>query len=143
MLIGGRHTGIPVKNMGISRGFYQDLLGFRPKVDEIEEGFYIDTISGFSGIKLHVVKLIAPDGWMIELLQYISHPSEPRHDPRLDDIGHAHVALTVDNVDAEFERLTASGVPFNSRPQISPNGYAKVAFCQDPDGNFVELVEVL
>ena len=34
-------------------------------------------------------------------------------------------------------------IQFNSSPQISPDGYAKVVFCRAPEGTMIELVEVL
>ncbi|MBI3088771.1 MAG: VOC family protein, partial [Candidatus Colwellbacteria bacterium] len=58
-------------------------------------------------------------------------------------IGCTHVAFTVANLDKEYKRLTEAGIVFNSPPQLPPDGYAKVAFCKDPDGTLIELVEVL
>ena len=129
--------------MEAALGFYVDLLGFQIKVNEIERGPYIATVTGVPEAVIHIVKATLQDHWMIELLEYKSHPDIPRAMPKLRDIGHAHIALTVDNLSAEYERLKSAGVSFNSVPQPSPNGYALVAFCQDPEGNFVELVEVL
>ena len=37
----------------------------------------------------------------------------------------------------------ALGVVFNAPPQRSPDGGAKVTFCRDPEGNLLELVEVI
>ncbi len=59
------------------------------------------------------------------------------------DFGFTLIAFTVDDLDREYERLRAAGVAFNARPQTSPDGYAKVTFCRDPEGNLIELVEVL
>ena len=42
-----------------------------------------------------------------------------------------------------YKKLGSAGVLFTSPPQISPNGFAKVAFCADPDGTLIELVEEL
>ena len=39
--------------------------------------------------------------------------------------------------------IKQSGIKFNAPPQLSPDGYAKVTFCFDPDGTPVELVQVL
>jgi hypothetical protein len=46
-------------------------------------------------------------------------------------------------LNAEYNRLKDEGVSFNSPPQLSPDGYAKVTFCRAPEGTFIELVEVL
>ena len=50
---------------------------------------------------------------------------------------------TVDNLDETYNRLVEAGVYFNSPPQLSPDGFAKVTFCKDPDGSLIELVEEL
>jgi catechol 2,3-dioxygenase-like lactoylglutathione lyase family enzyme len=143
MIVGGRHMGIPVSDMARARTFYEKFLGFVPKVDEVEEGPFISTILGIPGVRVHVVKLLAPDGWMLELLEYIDMKESPRVGPRVNDVGCAHLALTVQSLDSFCERLTAAGVRFISPPQTAPRGNARVAFCQDWEGNFVELVQPL
>jgi len=35
------------------------------------------------------------------------------------------------------------GVEFICPPEKSPNGFAKVTFCTDPEGNYIELVQIL
>ncbi|MDH5560368.1 MAG: VOC family protein [Deltaproteobacteria bacterium] len=135
--------GLPVKDMKTSLRFYRDLLGLKVEKDFSERGEFIDAIIGINDLDLWMVKLTAPDGWMLELLEYKSHPGEPRRNPSIKDVGHAHLALTVDSIEEEYKRLKDAGVRFISSPQVSPDGYAKVAFCQDPEGNYVELVEVL
>ena len=138
-----RHTGIVVSDMDRSLKFYRDLMGLEPVIDFTEESEYIDTISGLNGVKLRMVKLVTEDGGMIELLHYTSHPQPGRHNNRLYNIGPAHVAFTVEDVDKTFADWSAKGVRFNSPPTMSPDGYAKVTFCKDPDGTFLEIVEVM
>jgi len=59
------------------------------------------------------------------------------------NIGCSHFALTVDDLDSLYERLTKNGTPFNYPVQISPDGNVKIAFCRDPDGTLIELVQDL
>ena len=143
MIKGIRHTGIVVTDMEKALAFYRDLMGLRVVKDFSEEGDYIDSISGLSGVHLHMVKLVAEDGAMVELLHYPSHPGEAPVNPQVCNIGCSHVAFTVDDIDKEYARLLKSGVRFNCAPYVSPDGYAKVTFCCDPDGTYIELVEVL
>ena len=123
--------------------FYRDLLGLKVVKDFKEEGDYIDSISGLSGVQLRMAKLITDDGAMVELLQYLSHPREVCDTPQICDIGRSHIAFAVDDIDKEYTQLSKSRVRFNCPPYISPDGYAKVTFCHDPDGTSIELVEVL
>lgn len=37
----------------------------------------------------------------------------------------------------------SDSIEFISPPQVSPDSYAKVAFCQAPEGTYIELVELL
>jgi catechol 2,3-dioxygenase-like lactoylglutathione lyase family enzyme len=137
-----RHTGIVVTDMAKSLAFYRDLLGLKVANDSTEEGDYIDSVLGLSGVRVHIVKMTAPDGSMVELLQYHSHPRKAPPNRQLCDIGCSHVAFTVDDINKEYNRLLKSGLKFVSPPLVSPDGYAKVTFCLDPDGNFVEFTEV-
>ena len=65
-----RHTGIVVADMERSMVFYRDTIGLRPVIDFTEQGDYIDTISALEGVRLRMVKLVAEEGGMVELLQY-------------------------------------------------------------------------
>ena len=143
MITGIRHTGIVVTDMEKALAFYRDLLGLKVAKDFKEEGDYIDSISGLSGVRVRMVKLTADDSSMVELLQYLSHPRQAGDNPQICDIGCSHIAFTVDDIDKEYRRLSKNGVRFNCPPCISPDGYAKVTFCHDPDGTSIELVEVL
>lgn len=138
-----RHAGIVVSNMEQSLIFYRDILHLKTVKDFTEEGEYIDSISALSGVHLRMVKLTADDGAMVELLQYISHPNKPPIKTEINDLGCSHIAFTVDDLDEEYEHLSKKGVKFNCPPYVSPDGYAKVTFCHDPDGTSIELVEVM
>ena len=137
-----RHTGIVVTDLEASLHFYRDLLGFQIAKQMEEAGDYIDNISSLRNIKVTTVKMTSPTGQMIELLKYHSHPAEQRT-REICEIGISHIAFTVDNLDIEYKRLKDKEIKFNSPPQLSPDGYAKVTFCMAPEGTLIELVEVL
>ena len=138
-----RHFGIVVTDIEKSLEFYRDILGFKIKIDVLEEGKFIDTILGLKDVKVRTVKMVADDGNLIELLWYQSHKGKKRENYEIFDIGASHPAFTVENLDYEYKRLNEKGIKFISLPQVSPNGKTKVAFCYDPDGAPVELVEEL
>jgi lactoylglutathione lyase len=52
-----------------------------------------------------------------------------------------HLAVTVDDVDAAFERIENHGVV--QEPADNEPAGARTAFIEDPDGHVVELVEPL
>ena len=138
-----RHTGIVVRNLNHALYFYRDLLGLKIVKQMVESGSYISRISKLRDVKVTTVKLAAPDKSLIELLHYHSHPSGKPSRKALFETGISHIAFTVKNARKEYTRLRKLGVRFNSQPQVSPDGYAKVVFCRDFEGNPIELVEVL
>jgi len=138
-----RHVGIVVTNLNKALHFYRDLLGLKVTNKMVERGDYIDKISGLKNVKVTTIKMAAEYGNLIELLYFHSHPKESIDKKEICEIGVSHIAFTVENLDVEYERLLKAGVQFNVPPQISPNGYAKVTFCKDPDGSLIELVQVL
>lgn len=138
---GIRHTGIYVHDIEKMVAFYCNDLGMRVAVHEIEKGLYIDTVLGLFDAEIELYKLKAEDDSVIELLKYSSSSAEEKRP--IWQTGQIHIAITVENVYAMYHQLSESGIRFISPPQESPNGYARVCFCQDPEGNYLELVEVL
>jgi len=137
-----RHTGIVVNDLDASIYFYRDLLGFKITKQMDEKGEYIDNVLSLQNADVTTVKMALSSGQAIELLKYHSYPVEKKK-REVYEIGISHIALTVVNLDAEYQMLRGRGIQFKSSPQLSPDGYAKVAFCMAPEGTLIELVEVL
>lgn len=59
--------------------------------------------------------------------------------------GWAHLALEVADVDAVYAILSARSVPFSMPPEDFPRDIPtmRIAFCTDPDGNVIELLQPL
>ena len=138
-----RHIGITVVDVEKSLELYRDYFGFKVVWDEIEQGKFIDGLSGIDDIVVRTVKLKAHTGGMIELLEYKSHPLDVDHTVKITEIGISHFAMNVQDLDETYEDLLKLGLSFNEKPAISPDGGAKVCFCRDFDGNLIELVEEL
>jgi catechol 2,3-dioxygenase-like lactoylglutathione lyase family enzyme len=142
-MINVRHTGIVVSDAERSIDFYTRLLGFEVKKDMMESGDYIDNFSALRDVRVRTIKMTLENGDMVELLWYETHPEQPDMSRPITRIGCSHFAMTVKNLDETYDRLVDAGVEFNSPPQLSPDGFAKVTFCKDPDGSLIELVEEL
>jgi catechol 2,3-dioxygenase-like lactoylglutathione lyase family enzyme len=138
-----RHLGIVVSDLDRALHFYQDLLGLKVSKRMDEEGGYLSLITGLENARVTTVKLAADDGNLVELLYFHSHPRRSPQAREFCEVGASHVSFTVDDIDADYLRLSNAGVEFNSPPQLSPDGYAKVAFCRDHDQTLVELVQAL
>ncbi len=137
-----RHAGIVVRDLGRAADFYQQLLGLRVVTRQDESGPFLDAILGLDGCSVTTVKMAAAEGaTLVELLCFDSH-EDHRPPAQPFSTGPTHIAFTVDDLMADYQRLNVAGVEFTTPPQRSPDGSALVTFCRDPEGNLIELVEV-
>ncbi|MFA5099317.1 MAG: VOC family protein [Candidatus Omnitrophota bacterium] len=136
-----RHTGIVVEDLEKMLFFYRDLLGLKVIERREESSGYIEALLATPGASVTTVKLSCGNSVLVELLHFHSDPSDIRGQKGLCVNGISHIAFTVGDIDAEYGKLAAAGVAFVSAPQDSPDGGARVAFCRDFEGNFIELVE--
>jgi catechol 2,3-dioxygenase-like lactoylglutathione lyase family enzyme len=137
-----RHPGIVVSDLERSMRFYCDLLGFKVVRKMEESGPHMDRMLGLNDVRVTTVKMIVDEGGaMLELLAFLSPLPCEGMARNIHTIGLSHIAFVVENVDELYRRLSDAGVAFLSSPQLSPDGFSKVAFCRDPDGIFVELIE--
>ena len=142
LVIGYRHTGIIVKNMKESLHFYKDILGLKVIQDFCDDSDYINEITGIMNADVHMIKLIAKDGTVLEILEYRNHPTDLVNQP-IYNAGASHVAFQVKNADKAYEILKRKGVEIISEPVLSSEKIAKVFFCMDPNKVRIELVEML
>jgi len=138
-----RHAGIVVADLEQSLSFWCDTLGFFVVKKMEEKSPFIDVLLGLKNVRVTTCKISAPDGTLVELLYFRSHPDKKSWDGLVYSTGLTHLAFTVDNIDAEFERLTKAGVNFFSLPQISPDGGVKVAYASGPEKILLEFVQIL
>lgn len=135
-----RHTGIYVHDLEKMKNFYCDSFGMQVAVHAFESGNYIDTVLDLAGVELELYKLRFPDGSMVELIHRNGDENVCKQG-KVYDMGRTHMAITVDAVESLVEKLSQTGIRFLSMPTVSADGTAKVCFCKDPEGNFLELVE--
>lgn len=142
MIRGIHHTAISTADLERSIAFYQGLLGFEQVMDftwpeGVENMNRTQALAETAG---RVVMLKAGN-CMIELFQYETPTPNPV-DPRrpLCDHGITHFCLDVDDIEAEYARLTAGGMEFHCPPV--DYGTVKTTYGRDPDGNCIELQEI-
>tara|TARA_R110002167_G_scaffold66194_1_gene187501 strand:- start:203 stop:637 length:435 start_codon:yes stop_codon:yes gene_type:complete len=140
-----RHIGVVITDIEQSLQFYKDVLGFKILKKADESGTCIDNFLNIQNTNVTTVKMIDPNNNILELLYFNSHPelSDTNKLRRLTEIGCSHFALTVNDLDTLYSTLKEQGIEFNHPPQVSDDGNVKVAFCRDPDGTFIEMVEEL
>ena len=138
-----RHTGIVVRSLEESVEFYC-ALGFTEDNRDIEKGIFIDTVVGLQNTKLEWVKLKALDGYLLEILQYHSHPEQKSiKKQKSNQLGCSHLAYSVDNINTICEKIEKIGGSIVNQPTLTNDKKVKVAYCHDNEGNLMEIVEVL
>lgn len=143
MITAIRHTGLVVANLDRALHFWCDVLGFQVLKQMDEAGTHIDAMMGLDDVHVVTAKLAAPDGNVLELLHFHSHPDRAKWEGMPFSTGFTHIALTVRDLDQLVKTLRASDVTFPAPPQYSPDGNVKVIYAKCPDGVLIELVEVL
>jgi len=143
MITAIRHTGLVVRDLERALHFWCEVLGFKLVKQMVESGPHIDAMMDLRDVRVTTAKLAAPDGNLVELLHFHSHPDQPRWNGTPYSTGFTHVALTVVDLDQVILKLSNEGVSFPAPPQLSPDGYAKVIYAKGPEGVLLELVEIL
>ena len=121
------HSAVWVSDVDETLAFYVDALGLE-RTHEFESG------EGARNV------YVAGEGdTEIQFKHHPDHEVPPGDASRFD-----HVAVAVDDTDAEVERLVEeTGCTVRRGPLTSEGANARVAFSEDPDGYGVELVEFL
>jgi catechol 2,3-dioxygenase-like lactoylglutathione lyase family enzyme len=144
-IIRADHTGITVSNLERSLAFWRDVLGLEFSHTAHQTGELAREITGVSGSEIKLAVLKTPGGHKIELLEYLA-PSDRKHaDVRPCDVGHVHVALLVDDLDAILEKIAGAGWKAAGKPQTlktGPNAGKRVVYVRDPAGTTIEFMQL-
>jgi catechol-2,3-dioxygenase len=136
-----RHVGIVVNDLQNMLHFYSEILGMDVISNELEEGHFLNKILGYNDIKGDIIKLGKDNKTIVELLDF--NKKEINSNKTLIKNGFTHFAITVSNVEELYDKLLQNNFFVISDPQVSVNKKFKVCFCKDPEGNFIEIVEIL
>jgi catechol 2,3-dioxygenase-like lactoylglutathione lyase family enzyme len=134
------HVGLSTVDIERSIHFYRDLLGMElTERDDVNDRVEYNRIFGLAHVKAKGA-MLRLGAMQIELFEFV-HPKgrppdlhRPVNDPRI-----YHICFVVKDIDKEYARLKAAGVPFHHPPQDF--GVAKAVYGRDPDGNVVELLQ--
>lgn len=141
-----RHAGLVVKDLEKQVGFYTKVLGFIIKKSADEDATFIGNVWRRRQTPLKTVKMSAEKGGggsLLELLYFPRNNSLKHKKSNYNTLGYTHIALSVKDVSKVYLKFKKLGLFIFSKPQKSPDGYAKIFFGRDPEGNILELVEVL
>lgn len=122
-------TGVFVDNQATAHDFYTDKLGFVVKNDvPVGEHRWLTVVSPDQ-----------PDGTEL-LLEPSDHPAVQPYKAALVADGIPATSFQVDDLEAEYGRLTKLGVAFTQEPMDA--GPVRMAVLDDTCGNLVQLIEM-
>lgn len=137
------HTSFTVSDLDRLLGFFRDALGFEVTSKAGRDAAAIAHITGVPEADVHIAYVRAP-GHSLELIQYLAPADRSRVEPRPCDVGFAHVAFDVTDIDAAIAAAEPHQVRPIGAPHVidkGPNKGARVAYLRDPDGITIELIE--
>lgn len=133
------HTCVRIKDPKVTVPFYEKYFGMK-LVNHFElDGFTLYML-GYPTAKN--VNWADREG-ILELCH--NHGVEHQHDYQLNNgngekfRGFGHICITVDNIQECEQKLLADGVKFQKK--LSDGRQSNIAFCLDPNGYWIELVE--
>lgn len=143
------HFSFTVSDIERSIAFYRDVLGFELILRQVQQNAYTSRLVGYEDAHLEVAQFAVPgeprglSTHDLELVEYVS-PRGRRGEAEIRNPGEGHLALCVDDADAEYARLRSLGVEFVSPPnrvEAGVNLGGKVCYFRDPDRIVLELVQ--
>ena len=144
-MIGGvHHTGISTPDIARLIAFYRDLMGFELcyEMDLDRPTDQVDAMLEMKGVTAKMAMMRTGTSY-IELLQFDTPAGDPRGPGwTLADHGVNHICLMVDDVDAEYARLSAAGMLFHAPPVHNTGRPTVACYGRDPDGNRIELLQM-
>lgn len=135
--LSAHHVGITVSDLEETLPFYRDVLGLEVADRFSVGGEAFSDAVGVGDARGEFAHLEA-DGIRIELVEY---DPEARGSPAagLNQPGAAHVALSVDDLEAFYAELP-DDVPTISEPRTTESG-TSILFLRDPESNLIEVLE--
>ncbi|ATW02319.1 VOC family protein [Sphingopyxis sp. BSNA05] len=139
MIKGVHHIAIGVPDIEAGLAFYRDVIGFELdwRSDIPSDNDKAGAAVGLPGFEARMAMLKGPN-ISLELWQYSRpEPRDRRSNPA--DLGYPHMALAVEDIEAEHARLSEAGMTFVGPPVDF--GQQKAIYGRDPFGNVIELLE--
>lgn len=149
MLIAYWHFSFTVSDIEQSVDFYTRVLGMKLVHRQEQANEYTAKLVGYENAHLKVAQLTVEgmpgmrSGHLLELVEYVYPHCEPT-DTATCRPGSAHLAFQVDDIHAEYERMTGLGVRFKSTPNAITAGINNGGFtCYflDPDDITLEIIQ--
>jgi glyoxylase I family protein len=136
------HTGITVQDLDYSIGFFTEVLGYELISPRAPRGIKNqEAVTGVKGAAVEIAYIRA-GGHSLELLQYNGPADRAIYKPRCVDVGHWHLSINVDDVDAATQAALDHGstkIGDQITVDAGPNKGNKIQYVALKDGLILEL----
>lgn len=134
------HIGISVTDIDRSIAFYRDMLGLDQLCDVFPfGGEHFEAIMDIPGVGGRMC-MIGRNDLQLELFEFAGSKEKDPAYP-VSDRGYSHFGITVDDIDATYEKLRAAGVRIHCPVITFMGGTMRATYCRDPDGNVFEILQ--
>jgi catechol 2,3-dioxygenase-like lactoylglutathione lyase family enzyme len=143
------HFSFTVTDLDRSVDWYTSVLGMELVHRQLQDNEYTRTLVGIPDAVLEIAQLKLPgvdpglSTHVLELVEYRHPPGVPL-DLSTQNVGVAHFAFLVDDVNERYRRMARLGVEFCSPPVAITAGANRGGFTcylRDPDGITLELFQ--
>lgn len=141
------HIGFTVRDLDRSVAFYRDVLGLSYLGEMLMEGPETDALFQRPGCRARVAYLrpTEPSAPPVELIEFLGQDVR-KSVPSLFKTSISELCFSTDDIDREYQRLSAAGVRFLSEPQTFDSttygfGKSRAVYFFDPDDNILELIQ--
>jgi lactoylglutathione lyase len=138
------HTGFTVSSLDTAIQFWTEALGFTLERQAEMGGGFLHRVTGVVDPRVRTAIVRAPDGYVVELLQYSTGLQNGTVPESAGSIGAAHLALTVRDIHAAIARVEAAGWKAKGSPLPIPAGPREgtlVVYVSGPDHVTVEFMQ--
>jgi catechol 2,3-dioxygenase-like lactoylglutathione lyase family enzyme len=135
------HVGLCVSDLEKSIAFYRSVTHMEVVEKHVRASQQFDLLSGNSGTEVRVAYLGDDDGFRLQLIEY-ARGGGGRAAVAHNRAGSSHLSFFVDDVQAEFARLTNLPHVRVTSPVVVLSPHMTSFYTADPDDVPVELLEL-
>ena len=143
MVTGFNHSGFVVKDIDKMVAFYRDDLGLRVEKEVDSKAPPGGNHTGIPGSHRTLVFVGTQGEHSLELVHYIN-PTSPEGHLERNQLGSTHICFNVSDLESLHKKLVSKGIKFVTDPIFTDNDDGTrngICYCQDPEGNWIELIQ--
>ncbi|MBI2867589.1 MAG: VOC family protein [Chloroflexi bacterium] len=134
------HVSLTVSNLERTIEFYQKCFGFHVARRGDYSGPLVEALMSFKDASI-AVAFLRTGSIALELIEFRSPKGKGTKPPPMNEAGSPHLGLLTKDARADYQRLSAMGVRFDSEPVVNYRTGTYTVMLRDPDGIPIELIE--